>query len=68
MMKMTPKTMAIIYFLVGAMFISIAVQITEGSVWNFPTIILALVATLDVGVGIRMLIIHFKIKNQKKKK
>ncbi|RYG71643.1 DUF4305 domain-containing protein [Lentibacillus lipolyticus] len=68
MMKMTPKTMAIIYFLVGAMFISIAVQITDGSIWNFPTIILALIATLDVGVGIRMLIIHFKIKNQKKKK
>ncbi|GAA0431973.1 YdiK family protein [Lentibacillus halophilus] len=68
MIKMTPKTMAIIYFLIGAMFISVAVQVTGESIWRFPTILLALVATLEFGVGIRMLIIHFKIKSQKKKK
>ncbi|WP_185959635.1 YdiK family protein [Lentibacillus cibarius] len=65
-MRMTPKSMAMIYFLVGALFVNIAVRITDGSVWNFPTIILAIIATLDIGVGIRMIIIHFKIKRKKK--
>ncbi|WP_188455056.1 YdiK family protein [Virgibacillus oceani] len=66
-MRTTPKTMAIIYFAMGILFIFIAVRTTNGSVWNFSTIVLAVIATLDFGVAIRLLSIHYRLKNKNKK-
>ncbi|SFB38139.1 protein of unknown function [Lentibacillus halodurans] len=67
-MKISPKTMGIVYCLLGILFTYVAIQSADGTIWNFLTILLAFFATLDFGVGIRMLIIHFKLKNQNKKK
>ncbi|MFD1363434.1 YdiK family protein [Lentibacillus salinarum] len=67
-MKISPKTMGIVYFLLGILFTYVAIQSAEETIWNFLTILLAFFATLDFGVSIRMFNIHFKIKKQKKKK
>lgn len=67
-MKTSPKAMFIIYFVMGTLFTYMAIQSTGESIWNFSTIILAIIATLDFGVGFRMLTIHLKLKQKDKKK
>ncbi|WP_102028736.1 YdiK family protein [Salirhabdus sp. Marseille-P4669] len=66
-MRASPLSMAILYFLMGSGFTYIAVQSVEDTVWNLTTIILALVATLDFAAAIRLLTVHVKLKNSKKK-
>ncbi|MGY0694882.1 YdiK family protein [Virgibacillus sp. FSP13] len=66
-MRTSPKNMAIFYFLMGLLFTFIATQTVEDTVWSFPTILLAIFATLDFGVCIRLMSIHFRLKNKKKK-
>ncbi|WP_347861564.1 YdiK family protein [Salimicrobium sp. PL1-032A] len=63
-MKASPLVMAYLYLLIGAGFLFVAVQSIEGSIWNATTMILALISTFNVGVGIRLIGLHFKIKNK----
>ncbi len=65
-MKISPKTMGIIYFIMGIFFTYIAILSVEETVWNITTIVLAIFATLEIGVTIRLLSIHFRYKNKKK--
>ncbi|TFJ91525.1 YdiK family protein [Lentibacillus salicampi] len=65
-MKISPKVMGGVYFLLGILFTYVAIRSADETIWNFITILLAFFATLDFGVSIRMFIIHFKIKKQKK--
>ncbi|WP_077324410.1 YdiK family protein [Virgibacillus siamensis] len=65
-MKTTPKMMFFIYFILGLLFMFVATRSSDGSIWNFTTIILAVIATLNFGVSLRMLIIHFKLKKKNK--
>lgn len=64
----SPFFMSTIYFIMGAIFTYIAVQSVEETIWNFTTIILAVVATFDFAVGIRLFGLHVKIKNATKNK
>ncbi|MFD2046464.1 YdiK family protein [Ornithinibacillus salinisoli] len=67
-MRFSPKTMAFIYFAMGFLFMYIALQSANGrSIWNFTTVLFAAFATLDFGVGIRLIRIHVRIKRDKKK-
>ncbi|ALX49126.1 YdiK family protein [Lentibacillus amyloliquefaciens] len=67
-MKFSPITMGFLYFLVGILFTYVAILSAEETIWNFITILLAFLATLDFGVSIRMFVIHFKVKKNNKKK
>lgn len=67
-MKTTPKMMSFVYFVLGLLFMFVAIRSSSGSVWNITTIILAVAATLNFGVSLRMLIIHFKLKKKNKDK
>jgi cytochrome bd-type quinol oxidase subunit 2 len=50
------------------LFVFFAVQnINEDGGWGFFTIILVIMATFDLGAGIRMIRLHFFIKGQSKK-
>lgn len=62
----SPLISALMYFSIGGMFLYLAYQAIDDTVWNTVTIILTLIASLDIGVGIRLLSIHFKIKKLKK--
>ncbi|WP_368655157.1 YdiK family protein [Ornithinibacillus sp. 4-3] len=48
----------------GIVFTYLAVNSVTDTIWNFTTVVLALIATLDFGVGIRFLNAHLKTKKQ----
>ncbi|MEK5440405.1 MULTISPECIES: YdiK family protein [unclassified Fredinandcohnia] len=68
MRRTSPFVMGIIYTLMGILFTYIAINSATETVWNFSTILLALVATFDFGVAIRMFVLHSKIKKISKTK
>ena len=68
MRRTSPFVMGIIYTLMGALFTYIAINSATETIWNFSTILLALVATFDFGVAIRMFVLHSKIKKIAKTK
>ncbi|GIO28120.1 YdiK family protein [Ornithinibacillus bavariensis] len=65
-MRFTARTMALIYFAMAIVFIYFAVRYADETVWNFLTIFLAVIATLDIVTGIRYLRLHYKLKKIKK--
>jgi len=67
-MKVSPLTMAIIYFLMGLFFIYVAILSAEETIWNVITIVLTLFATLEIGVSIRLMNLYIKMKKSKNKK
>ena len=67
-MRTSPLFMASLYFGMGVMFTYIGIQSIDDTIWNFITIALALFATLDFAVAIRLFGIHLKIKKVKNKK
>ncbi|MEH7226632.1 YdiK family protein [Bacillus sp. JJ1566] len=62
MRRTSPFAMGIIYALMGILFTYIAINSATETIWNFSTILLAVVATFDFAVAIRMFSLHFKIK------
>ncbi|GEN53849.1 DUF4305 domain-containing protein [Halobacillus litoralis] len=66
-MRTSPLFMAFLYMMMGVAFTYIAAQSAEETVWNAMTIILAIVATFNIAVAIRLFNLHNKIKNAKKK-
>ncbi|MFD6439643.1 YdiK family protein [Peribacillus sp. NPDC060186] len=68
--RQSPLFIGIIYAGLGALFTAIAIQTVSSSGWGIFAYILVLIATLDFGSGLRMIMMHFKIKsaNNKKKK
>ncbi|WP_085993405.1 YdiK family protein [Oceanobacillus senegalensis] len=66
-MKVSLMHNAIFFFILGVIFIFIAIQTAGESVWSTSTVILAAVATFDIGVAIRSLRIHYRTKKRKKK-
>lgn len=48
----------------GFLFAYLAYTSVTDTVWNMVTILLALVATLDFGVGLKYLNMHFKNKKK----
>ncbi|UOQ84315.1 DUF4305 domain-containing protein [Gracilibacillus salinarum] len=69
-MRISPLRSAFFYIVLSVLFIYIAVQSAEDTVFNFITIFLATFATIDIVVAIRLVNLHFRIKkaNDKKKK
>lgn len=59
--------LALFYFIMGIAFTYLAVTSVKDTIWNFTTIILALVATLDFGVCIRLLTNQRAEKNNQEK-
>jgi VanZ family protein len=57
--------MAIIYFIMGIVFVFMATRSAGDTVWNTITILLAVVATFDFIVGFRLMSSHFSEKKKK---
>ena len=64
-MRISLLTNAILYFVLGMVFIFLAIRTTSDTVWNVSTILLALIATFDIGLGVRFARAHFRVKNKK---
>ncbi|MEI2666774.1 YdiK family protein [Rossellomorea sp. LJF3] len=68
-MRRSPLFSGVIYLLLGVLFTYFAVQnVQNDEGWGFFTYMLIFLATLDFGSGLRMIMLHFKIKKQIKDK
>ena len=68
-MRRSPLFSGVIYLLLGVLFTYFAVQnVQNDEGWGFFTYMLIFLATLDFGSGLRMIMLHFKIKKQLKNK
>jgi hypothetical protein len=65
-MKQTVTT-GTFYLILGIFFTYLAVQEVNKNGFGFFSYLLILLATMDIGSGIRMLFIHYRIKNSQKK-
>ena len=54
-MRNSPFVMATLYFLLGCIFTYLAITSVEDTIWNFYTILLAIMATVDFNLAIRLL-------------
>lgn len=55
---------ALFYIVLGCLFTYLAIFSGDDSLWGIRTILPALFATFDFGVGIRLLRVHFHLKNK----
>ncbi|WP_321200821.1 YdiK family protein [Saccharococcus caldoxylosilyticus] len=46
----------------GVLFTYLSIQSAKDTIWNFFTIFLAILATLDFGAAIRLFALHFRNK------
>ncbi|MEH7463719.1 YdiK family protein [Bacillus thuringiensis] len=65
-MRNSPFVMATLYFLLGCIFTYLAITSVKDTIWNFHTISLAVMATVDFNLAIRIL--FSKPKKDSKKK
>ena len=63
-MRRSPLFSGVIYLLLGVLFTYFAIGNVQDDGWGFFTYMLIFLATLDFGSGIRMIMLHFKIKKQ----
>ncbi|MFJ7729457.1 YdiK family protein [Neobacillus sp. NPDC097160] len=66
-MRRSPLFSGLIYFLLGAVFTYFAIDDVQKHGWGFFSYLLVLLATFDFGSGLKMMLFHFKYKNQMKK-
>jgi uncharacterized membrane protein HdeD (DUF308 family) len=70
-MRQSPLFSGILYIILGLFFTFFAIQnVQEQGQWGFFTYLLVILATFDIGSGIRLVLLHFKlrtIQNQNKK-
>jgi hypothetical protein len=66
-MKRSPLFSGIVYLILGLLFTYFAVQNVNDQGWGFFSYLLVVIATFDLGSGIRMILFHFKLKNVQKK-
>lgn len=59
----SPLFTAFIYLMLGVVFTYFAIEQVKMNGWNFFVYVLLLLATLDFGAVIRLLILYFKLKN-----
>ncbi|WP_404451230.1 YdiK family protein [Virgibacillus necropolis] len=64
-MGTSPKAMANIYFIMGVLFVYMATRSAGETVWNSTTMLLAIFATLDFGIALRLMRNH--VRNNKNK-
>ncbi len=63
-MRTSPISMGIFYLSMGILFTYLAVNSSGEGLWSFPTILLMLIATFDLGVALRMFNLSFKVKKK----
>ncbi|MFC0274530.1 YdiK family protein [Metabacillus herbersteinensis] len=67
-MKTNPITMGIFYLTMGLLFTYLAINSSAKGLFTFPTILLMLIATFDLGVAFRMFSLSAKNKKNKELK
>lgn len=63
-MKVSPLVLGIIYISLGIIFTAWAIQLVNKDGWGFLSYFLLIIATFDIGGGLRLIGVHFKLKNK----
>jgi len=66
-MRKSALLSGILYLILGALFTYFAVQSVRDHGWGFFSYILVILATFDIGTGIRLISFHFIIKRAARK-
>jgi len=66
-MRQSPLFSGIVYILLGILFTYFAVGNVRSEGWGFFSYLLVILATFDLGAGIRMIGFHYKLKQNIKK-
>lgn len=67
-MRQSPLVSGILYLLLGALFTYFAIENVQKDQWGFFTYLLIILATFDIGAGLKMIAIHYRIKKSRNKK
>ncbi|WP_174735133.1 YdiK family protein [Mesobacillus harenae] len=66
-MMQSPLRSGIVYIVLGLLFTFFAISNVNESGWGFFTYLLVMLATFDLGSGIRRVLLHFKLKQTNSK-
>lgn len=64
-MRQSPIFSGVVYILLGALFTYFAVQDVQQSGWGFFSYLLVILATFDLGSGIKVILFSFSKNNSK---
>nr|WP_075983428.1 YdiK family protein [Bacillus massilionigeriensis] len=68
-MRKSPLLSGLLYVFLGLLFTTFAIQnVQEDGGWGIFTYLLIVLATFDLGSGIKMVSFHFKLKKVQSKK
>ncbi|CRK85404.1 YdiK family protein [Neobacillus massiliamazoniensis] len=65
-MRRSPLFSVLIYFLLGCLFTYFAINDVTQNGWSFFSFLLVILATFDIGSGLKLLFFYFKYKDQMK--
>ncbi len=65
-MGQTLLSRGIFFSILGVFFVFLAIEDVNTNQFGFFTYLLILLATMDIGTGIRLMFTHFKLKNSQK--
>ncbi|GGJ79703.1 hypothetical protein GGR02_003332 [Anoxybacillus voinovskiensis] len=63
-MNTSPLQTSFFYFLMGALFTYLATESVHDTIWNFSTVALMVMATLDFGMAFRLVGLHIQWKKK----
>jgi hypothetical protein len=61
-MRQTPLVSGFLYLLLAVLFTYFAIKNVQEDGWGFFSYLLIILATFDLGSGLKMIAIHFKMK------
>jgi hypothetical protein len=61
-MRQTPLVSGFLYLLLAVLFTYFAIKNVQEDGWGFFSYLLIILATFDLGSGLKMMAIHFKMK------
>lgn len=68
-MRQSALFSGVLYIILGLFFTFFAIQnLQQNGEWGFFTYLFIILATFDIGSGIRMIFFHFKLKSLQKNK
>jgi hypothetical protein len=67
-MRQTPLVSGFLYILLAILFTYFAIKNVQEDGWGFFSYLLIILATFDLGSGLRMIALHFRIKQTRNTK
>jgi hypothetical protein len=67
-MRQTPLVSGFLYLILAVLFTYFAIKNVQEDGWGFFSYLLIILATFDLGSGLKMIAIHFKMKKTNNKR